>query len=95
MTTPVIFRQFKGGDILALFPADPADTAGQFCTCYAHIGQHSSADYNATIAQSKPAKPVEYADLKAELESVGYDDLKIYQRSTPQIRSQFTAELRR
>jgi len=95
MTTPVIFRRFKEGDILALFPAEPADTAGFFCGSYAHIGQHSGADYNAMIAQSKPATPVEYADLKVELENIGYDDLKVYRRSTPQIREQFLAELRR
>lgn len=41
-------------------------------TCYAHIGQHSecSPEY---VANLKRATPEQYADLKAELESIGYN----------------------
>lgn len=41
-------------------------------TCYAHIGQHSAChiDY---IKECKEATPEQYADLKAELQSIGYN----------------------
>lgn len=81
--TPVIFRVGKdAGDIFALFPADAADTNGFYVTCYQHVGQHSSADYVASIETSRPALPHEYFDLMSELESIGYDDLKVYLRRT-------------
>ena len=72
--TLVIFRKYKkGGDILALFPDEPADTAGMHCTCYEHCGQHGSANYKHCMdVLTVPATPAEYADLKAELERVGY-----------------------
>lgn len=41
-------------------------------TCYAHIGQHSecSPEY---VANLEKATPEQYADLKDELESIGYN----------------------
>jgi hypothetical protein len=70
--TIVVFRKWKeDGTILALFPDDIADYAGH-CSSYAHIGQHSAADYAACIAASVPATPREYAALKRELESPPY-----------------------
>ena len=47
---------------------------------YAHVGQHGSCSYDWYITDTKPAKPDEYANLKAELESIGYD-LDIKQQS--------------
>lgn len=40
-------------------------------TCYCHIGQHSecSPEY---VKECKLATPEQYADLKKELESIGY-----------------------
>lgn len=40
--------------------------------CYSHIGQHALAhvDY---IKECKPATPEQYADLKRELVSIGYN----------------------
>ena len=57
-------------DIFAYFPGEMADSKGNFMS-YAHIGQHSGChpDY---AKESRPATPAEYADLKAELESIGY-----------------------
>ena len=83
--TPVIFRRErpKNGDVFALFPTIPGNYYGLNCTCYQHIGQHSSADYSLCIRASRPATPNEYADLQAELENLGYDDLKVCQRETP------------
>lgn len=41
-------------------------------TCYAHIGQHSecSPEYVANLTKATPAQ---YAELKQELESIGYN----------------------
>lgn len=71
----VVFRKNKNGTIFALFPYIyiKEDYAGFYCLSYAHIGQHSGAQYIHCISTSKPAKPDEYADLKRELESIGYD----------------------
>jgi hypothetical protein len=72
--TKVIFRKYKeGGDILALFPELPGTTDPATCLCYEHVGQHGAGNYyhcidNLTVS----AKPEEYADLKAELENIGY-----------------------
>lgn len=78
--TPVIFKLEPGGDVLAVFPAMAGTYAWQRdCGCYAHVGQHGAADvdYASTL---KPAKPAQYAALKAELERIGYDDLVIRRR---------------
>lgn len=40
--------------------------------CYAHIGQHSEASYDY-YRKGRHATPQEYADLKAELEAIGYE----------------------
>lgn len=71
MKTITVFRKFKGGDILALFPFE--DWGNGFCASYMHVGQHGPADYLAMIQNSKPAKPEEYNDLLQELTSMGYD----------------------
>lgn len=81
----VVFRMWQG-DVIALFSAVAADTQGH-CLSYQHVGQHSGADYAAIIADSRPARPEEYATLKAELETIGYS-LKVYRRATPQQRAQ-------
>ena len=73
--TLTIFRKFKEGDIIALFPEVKWDRQGLFCSSYQHIGQHGSADY-AIISITKSATPEEYNDLKTELELIGYN-LKI------------------
>jgi hypothetical protein len=72
----VVFRvwpdsQDRGVDVIALFPLLPATNAGH-CLCYEHVGQHGGADYDGVIAQTKPATPAEYADLKVELEGRDY-----------------------
>lgn len=77
LVTPVIFRWWKN-EVIALFPADPG-TSEYDCMSYMHVGQHSAADDRMIIRESRPATAAEYADLKAELESIGYN-LKIYRR---------------
>ena len=79
MATPVIFRKFKEGDLIALFPTIPADMDMGHCQSYQHVGQHGAADLGI-IYETKPAPLYEYTGLLLELISIGYDDLKVYQR---------------
>lgn len=69
-TAIVVFRVMDR-EVIALFPLEIADHAGH-CTCYAHIGQHGAADYASVVKRSRPASPVEYHDLRRELEHIGY-----------------------
>jgi hypothetical protein len=80
MTTPVIFRKFKEGDIIAMFPTFPGDMNPNTCSSYQHLGQHGAATIDL-IYGTKPATEQEYKDLLEELVSIGYDDLKIYQKN--------------
>ena len=70
--TKVVFRKYKDGDILALFP-ELSYRRNYMTECYQHVGQHGEGDYQWCIADTKPATPEEYADLKAELEGIGYN----------------------
>jgi hypothetical protein len=67
---------------LALFPEIPADIHGHHCQSYQHVGQHGGADFSLCIGKTNPASPGEYADLKEELESIGYR-LEVVHRITP------------
>lgn len=78
--TRVVFRKWKNGDIIALFPDDVNPHDGTV-TSYMHIGQHSAADYNNVIALTKPATEDEYHDLLTELKQVGYVNLNIVKRA--------------
>ena len=87
MATPVIFRKWpesEGGDVIAIFPTETGTLDPYTSSSYEHVGQHGSADPVGLIQRTTPAKPSEYADLLAELESVGYDDLKVVQRLRPE-----------
>ncbi len=75
-TVDVMFRMFRG-EILAIFPHTKHHTG--FVLCYAHCDQHSGADYNGVVYNSRPATEEEYKDLKKELENIGYN-LKIVHR---------------
>lgn len=89
--TPVIFRVDKDGEVTAVFPCAPFDSAGHFMTCYAHVGQHGSCSFEWYYS-TRPAVWTEYANLKRELETApfGYR-LKVYQRMTPGHRDAFNA----
>jgi len=80
MKTKVMFRKMQG-QILALFPAEAGIPSSHICSCYAHIGQHSSADLNYCISKSKPANESEYKSLYTELTKLGYN-LIVVKRST-------------
>ena len=81
--TPTVFRAYPGGDVIALFPTLAAGSQYGDCTCYQHVGQHGSADYGHVVRITRPAKPEEYADLLAELVTVGYAP-RVYQRERPE-----------
>lgn len=70
----VVFRKIDD-DVVALFPTNVAYGDGSI-ESYMHVGQHGPADRNA-VEELEPATPEEYADLLAELKSVGYDNLII------------------
>lgn len=80
--TPVVFRKYRDGEIIALFPTLPGGRPGE-CMSYVHLGQHGAADYGHVIRSTFPARPDEYTDLQAELVRVGYDDLQVYRREQP------------
>lgn len=67
MKTKVVFRKFKEGQIIALFPEN---IEGNYkISSYMRIGQHACADYYSIISITKPCNPAEYSSLKKELES--------------------------
>jgi hypothetical protein len=68
----VIFRKFPDGDVIALFPCLPAECLDHWpCQSYMRVGQHGAAD-PCIVHDTRPAKPRDYAALKAELERIGY-----------------------
>ena len=72
-TDLVVFRKWKSsGDIIALFPAQPADLFGRYCNSYEHIGQHGGADYDGVVRQTVPATVAEAEPLAKELTQIGY-----------------------
>lgn len=97
MKTKVIFRKWKeSGDIIAFFPEEPGNWNATTCNSYEHYGQHGSASLDIVNDRkfTVPATPDEYADLKAELERIGYD-LDIRQRYTYAMQQARFAELQR
>lgn len=81
--TKVVFRKWKNGDIIALFPDEPWSQSNYMTTSYMHVGQHGAADYAGVIADTSPAQENEYKDLLNELKTIGYTDLRIVQRARP------------
>jgi hypothetical protein len=69
--TIVVFRKYKDGDVLALFPN--LEGSPGCCVSYMALGQHSSADYGWCIQSTKPASELEYRPLQRELEDLGYN----------------------
>lgn len=78
--TKVVFRKYKDGDTIALFPG--LSYARNYMTdSYIHVGQHGECDYHHVIRRTRPASPEEYKDLYQELEIIGYNML-IRQRAS-------------
>ena len=81
--TKVVFRKWKEGDVIALFPDMPWSRYDYTTTSYMHTGQHGAADYAGVITATRPAREEEYRALLAELNAIGYDDLRVVQRARP------------
>ena len=68
----VIFLYNEDGqDLFAYFPTEFYNHSNSLRTCYSHIGQHSACHIDHA-KESREATKIEYADLKTELESIGY-----------------------
>ena len=81
-STPVVFRKWPGtGGVIALFPTLPSDIFLSHCTSYMRLGQHGGANYSYVVECTQSATPEEYAELKQELEELGYT-LKVVARAT-------------
>jgi len=70
--TRVVFRRWRNGDIIALFPQIPADYQGYMCSSYEHVGQHGAANPDVVIAQTTYVGSP-YPPLAEELEQLDYD----------------------
>jgi len=71
--TKVIFRIDKAitnREVTAVFPEHVRCYSE--IACYAHVGHHSICSYDWYLKKTKPATPEQYADLKQELEKIGY-----------------------
>jgi len=73
----VVFRKFKDGEVIALFPDQYSPRTGMIGS-YMHNGQHS--DTMPHFGDTKPAEPNDYMDLYLELIRQGYSNLKVVQR---------------
>ena len=69
--TKTIFRVFKWGGIIALFPEEIGTNDPETCLSYMHNGQHGSASVRL-VEKTKPANIHQIDALKEELESIGY-----------------------
>lgn len=72
MSTKVIFRKYKDGQIIALFPEISWNTYTHTVNSYMHLGQHGGADYAKIIPITQPACENEYQELLIELETIGH-----------------------
>jgi len=96
MATKVIFRTFKDGEVIAIFPTIPGTADAGTCTDYVHYGQHGTCIPEGVVNTTRLATEEEYSPLLHELvETVGYGDLVIRKKLNPADREARAAELRR
>lgn len=71
--TEVVFREFKNGEVIALFPYEWFDFNS--IVSYMRVGEHDGANYNHVLNITKPAKESkEKSDLIDILENqIGYN----------------------
>ena len=67
--TKVVFRKFKNGEVIALFP-ELKEHGGNILS-YMHVGQHGAAS-TAIVNDTTPATAQEFGPLFIELERIGY-----------------------
>ncbi len=79
--TKVIFRKFKDGDVVAIFPELAGDISTGTSLSYMQMGQHGICTPLHLINTTTPALPSEFAALKRELAGLGYNLLVVH-RST-------------
>jgi hypothetical protein len=84
-TVDVVFRKFRDGAIVALFPNEINYSDGS-CESYQHIGQHGAADYAHCMRVTTPATPNEYKPLYTELVKIGYE-LNVCKRKRRPVRT--------
>jgi len=77
--TKVIFRKFKSGELIALFPQE-CGSHWYNVSSYQQCGQHGTASMEL-VRETKLARPDEYKELKKELRRIGYQ-LKVGKRIT-------------
>ena len=80
MKTATIFRTFKTGEVVALFPEIPGTNDPWTCLSYQHVGQHSSASVDLTD-YTRPSTPDEVKLLAPELTGIGYDVRQVHRRT--------------
>lgn len=74
MADVVIFRRWNDtGDIVAIFPEQPADDQGRYCLAYDKLGQHIAAEYEQVMQHTTPISAQEYERFAHELTLLGYD----------------------
>lgn len=78
----VIFRRWKDtGDVVAIFPEQPADDQGRYCLAHDELGQQIAAEYEQVMQDTTPVTAQEYGRFAHELTMLGYDLLPISQAS--------------
>lgn len=80
VSTKVIFRKWRNGEIIALFPYEIVGKTKDDCQSYMHMGQHSVANYRYVVGVTYPASQEEYQPLYDELIKIGYHSLEIIHR---------------
>jgi hypothetical protein len=73
MKTKVIFRRWKQGEVIAIFPELPGTNDPGTCMSYQHTGQHGAADPSHVTSQTRPATGTDVDQLYRELSQIGYD----------------------
>lgn len=65
------------GDITAVFIDEQGTQDVASRACYAHVGQHSTCSLEWVREKTRPASLKQYSSLLRELESIGYDNLRV------------------
>lgn len=90
----VIFRVYRDGDVIAIFPGIPGTNSPDTCQCYQHVGQHGHGNLRAMMTGTRAAKDLEFSELARELLRIGYV-LHVVKRATSKHRNQRYEELNR
>lgn len=77
MKTMVVFRKFKDGEVIAVFPQISYNYV--YLMSYLHTGQHGGCVRHISNFTT-PATEEEYKPLLKELQDIGYTDLQVLKR---------------